>query len=228
MQESARQVKIVNSSVRQGWHLQLGRMALLSLGSVFFVWSAMVWGSIGICDASILNQTNFEDEEMAPWEFFVTANGTLGGEGFPAMALFEVAKDGQKSTSLKFKVGQVRYEADKQPEQGGGLVMQVGTEAGILELSAQLAVSYSSPKDKRNLAGGLFEWLVDDQVIVSQDIGPIENGKIIRHLFKASHQVNEGNHTIRLRITRPFTSHPGQQAPFQFVDDLFIRLSPDP
>ena len=204
-----------------------GHLALTALGRVLAILVALAWGGIGICQSSILSQENFEEGKMTPWEVFVTSNGTVGGEGFPAMALFEVAKDGLESTSLKFKVGQVRYDPDKQPEQGGGLVLQVGTEAGILELSAQLAVTYSSPKNKRNLAGGLFEWLVDDQVIVSQDIGPIENGKILRHLFKASHQVNEGNHTIRLRITRPFTSHPGQQAPFQFVDDLFIQLLPN-
>jgi len=227
MQESCRQSRCKGSEQFIGF-FKYGHVVLFALGRVLGILMPLAIVGIEICDASILNQTNFEDEEMTSWEFFVTSNGTVGGEGFPAMALFEVAKDGLESTSLKFKVGQVRYEPDNHPEQGGGLVLQVRTEVGVLELSAQLAVTYSSPKDKRNLAGGLFEWLVDDQVIGSHDIGPIENGRILRHLFKASHQVNEGNHSIRLRITRPFTSHPGQQAPFQFVDDLFIQLSPNP
>jgi len=208
--------------------VKYGHVGLMALGRVVVILGGLAYGGIGIGQATILSQENFEEGKMTPWEVFVTSNGTVGGEGFPALALFEVAKDGQESTSLKFKVGQVRYEPDNQPEQGGGLIVQVGTEAGILELSAQLAVTYHSPKDKRNLAGGLFEWLVDDQVIGSHDIGTIENGRILRHLFKARSQVNAGNHTIRLRITRPFTSHPGQQAPFQFVDDLFIQLSPNP
>jgi len=227
MQENERQTMLVNM-VRQGWHLQLGRMALFSLGNVFFVWSAMVLGSIGICDASTLTQTNFENGEMGPWEIFVTHNGTVGGAGLPTMAPFETATEGQPSMSLKFKVGQVRYDPDDKPEQGGGLVIQIMAEAGMLDLSAQIAATYSSPKDKRNLAGGLFEWLVDDQVIASHDIGPIENGRILRHLLKASHHVKAGVHTLRLRITRPFTSSPGQHAPFQFVDDLLVRLSANP
>jgi hypothetical protein len=165
---------------------------------------------------------------MAPWEIFVTPNGTMGMAGLPTVVPLETGKDGQESKSLQFKVGQVRYDPDNKPEQGGGLVIQIATETGTLNLSAHVAVTYHSPKDKRNLAGGLFQWVVDEQVIVSHDIGPIEKGRILRHHLNAHHPVNVGVHTIRLRITRPFTSHPGQDAPFQYVDDLLIRLLPNP
>ncbi len=183
--------------------------------------------SVGICEAGILNQTNFENGKMAPWEIFVTSNGTLGRAGLPTVASFETGKDGQESKSLQFKVGQVRYDPDNEPEQGGGLVIQIATETGTLSLSAHVAVTYHSPKDKRNLAGGLFQWVVDEQVIAIHEIGPIEKGRILRHHLNAHHTINAGVHTIRLRITRPFTSRPGQDAPFQYVDDLLIRLSPN-
>ena len=183
--------------------------------------------SVGICEAGILNQTNFENGKMTPWEIFVTPNGTLGKAGLPTVAPFETGKDGQESKSLQFKVGQVRYDPDNEPEQGGGLVIQIATETGTLSLSAHVAVTYHSPKDKRNLAGGLFQWVVDEQVIAIHEIGPIEKGRILRHHLNAHHPVNAGVHTIRLRITRPFTSRPGQDAPFQYVDDLLIRLSPN-
>ena len=165
---------------------------------------------------------------MAPWEIFLTPNGTTGRSGLPMVIPFETGKDGQESMSLQFKVGQVRYDPDNEPEQGGGLVIQILTETGTLNLSAHVAATYHSPKDKRNLAGGLFQWVMDEQVIASHDIGPIENGGILRHHLNAHHSVNAGAHTIRLRITRPFTSPPGQDAPFQYVDDLFIRLLPNP
>jgi len=183
--------------------------------------------SIGICEAAILDQTNFENGKMAPWEIFVTSNGTMGGAGLPRVVQFETGKDGQESKSLQFKVGQVRYDPDNELEQGGGLVIQITTESGTLNLSAHVAVTYHSPKDKRNLAGGLFQWVVDEQVIASQDIGPIEKDGILRHHLNAHHPVTAGVHTIRLRITRPFTSHPAQDAPFQYVDDLLIRLLPN-
>ena len=214
--------------VRQSGLLKHCRVALFSMGRVYWVWSALVVSSIGICEAAILNQTNFENGKMAPWEIFLTPNGTLGGTGLPTVVQFETWKDGQVSKSLQFKVGQVRYDPDNEPEQGGGLVIQITTKTGNLNLSAHVAVTYHSPTDKRNLAGGLFQWVMDEQVIASHDIGPIEKGRILRHHLNAHHSVNAGVHTIRLRITRPFTSHPGQDAPFQYVDDLLIRLLPKP
>ena len=204
------------------------RVVLFSQGKVFLVWSALVVSSVGVCEAAILNQTNFENGKMAPWETFLTPNGTMGGTGLPMVVPFETGKDGQESMSLQFKVGQVRYDPDNEPEQGGGLVIRITTETGNLNLSAHVAVTYHSPKDKRNLAGGLFQWVMDEQVIASHDIGPIEKGGILRHHLNTHHPVNAGVHTIRLRITRPFTSHPGQDAPFQYVDDLLIRLLPNP
>lgn len=183
-------------------------------------------GNIGISEASVLNQTNLENGDMAPWQVFVMQNGTVGGAGLPTVVLFETAKGRQGSKTLKFKVGQVRYDPDENPEQGGGLVIQVAADAGTLHLSAHVAVTYRSPKDKRNLAGGLFEWMVNDQIIARHDFGPIENGQVLRHHLKARHPIIAGVYTIRLRITRSFTSHPGQNAPHQYVDDLLVRLSP--
>jgi len=226
-QERPKYALILNI-VRQSGLLKHCQVKLFSLDKVFWVWGALLLSSVGICEAGILNQTNFENGKMASWEIFLTANGAMGGAGLPMVVPFETRKDGQESMSLQFKVGQVRYDPDNEQEQGGGLVIQIATETGTLNLSAYVAATYHSPKDKRNLAGGLFQWIVDEQVIASHEIGPIENGGILRHHLNGHHPVNAGVHTIRLRITRPFTSHPGQDAPFQYVDDLLIRLLPNP
>ena len=207
---------------------QYRRASGFSQGMFFLLWSVLVLGGRGIGEASMLTQTTFENGERAPWETFVTPNGTVGGVGWPTIVLFETVEDRQGSKALQFKVGQVRYDPENELNQGGGMVAQITTETGKLELSAHVAVTYQSPKDKRNLAGGVFEWIVDDHVLVSYDMGPIDNHRILRHHLKVSHQVNAGVHSIRLRISRPFTSHPGQHAPFQYIDDLCIRLSPNP
>ncbi|MEX0828941.1 MAG: hypothetical protein WD032_01740 [Nitrospirales bacterium] len=175
---------------------------------IFCVGSVLVLSS-GIGEASMLTQTNFESGEKAPWKALVTPNGTVGEAGWPTVIPFETGQDGQGSKALQFKVGQVRYDPENEPDQGGGVVVQITTESGTLELSAHVAATYHSPTDKRNLAGALFEWIVDDQVIASHDMGPIDNHGILQHHLQASHQVNPGVHFIRLRITRPFTSHPG-------------------
>ncbi len=166
---------------------------------------------------------------MSPWEVFVTPNGTVGETGWPLVELFETVEEGKASKALKFKVGQRRQKKDQHPEQGGGMGILITTKAGTLNLSANVAVTYdSSSSDRRNLAGGLFQWIVDDQVIASHDIGPINNHSLLRHHFDAYHSVEAGEHSIRLRITRPFTSLPGTQAPFQYIDDVLLQHSPRP
>ena len=207
--------------------LQPSNVVQALLGMVL-VLSVPVMSEVGVCEASILNEMGFESEGIDPWEVFVTPNGTVGEAGWPSVVSFATQEEGKASKAFKFKVGQVRYEPDNEPEQGGGLVVQITTETGTLHLSTHVAAIYHSPKDKRNLAGGRFQWILDDQVIASHDMGPIDNGGILRHHLKAQHVVHAGAHTIRLRITRPFTSQPGQHAPFQYVDDLRIRLSPQP
>ena len=134
----------------------------------FWIWSAFALGIVGISDvssAATLNQENFENVDGASWGFFVTTNGTMGGGGLPVVVIFDTVQEGQESKSLKFKVGQIRHDPRKTPDQGGGLVIEIETDGGMLHLSAHIAVSYHSPNDTRNLAGGLFEWVVDDQAI---------------------------------------------------------------
>ncbi len=207
---------------------RLGWISGCSLDKVFWLCSVLVLSSVGLSQAEILNQMNIESDEMAPWETFVTPNGTVGETGWPLVELFETVEEGQASKALKFKVGQRRHEKDGHPEQGGGMVILITTNTGTLNLSAHVAVTYHSPKDRRNLAGGLFQWIVDDHVIASYDIGPIKNNSLLRHHFNAHHPVQAGEHSIRLHITRPFTSLPGKHAPFQYIDDVILRLSPRP
>lgn len=203
-------------------------MSEYSLGQVFWLSWVLVLSSVGLCQAEILNQMNAENDEMAPWETFVTPNGTVGETGWPLVELFETVEEGQASKALKFKVGQHRHNKDGKPEQGGGMVIRLTTKSGTLHLSTHVAVTYHSPKDRRNLAGGLFQWIVDDQIIASHDIGPIKKNSLLRYHFKVDHQVKAGKHSVRLRMTRPFTSRPETHAPFQYVDDVILRFSPRP
>ena len=202
--------------------------AVLSFLGIFLVWTVLVISEMGRAEDLVLNEMDFEIERIDPWDVFVTPNGTVGEAGWPLIVFFDSQQNGEASKALKFKVGQVRYDPENEPEQGGGLVAQITTDTGILHLSAHVAVHYLSPKDERNLAGGRFQWILDDQVIATHDMGPINNGGVLRYHFKTQHMVQGGIQTIRLHITRPFTSHPGQHAPFQYVDDLRIRFTPQP
>ena len=99
----------------------------------FWVWSVFVLGSAGISDvalAATLNQEDFENGERSPWGIFVTSNGTIGGDGLPTVVIFDTVQEGKESKSLKFKVGQMRYNSEKTTEQGGGLVIEMETDGG--------------------------------------------------------------------------------------------------
>ncbi len=197
-------------------------------GNIFWGWLVFVLVSVTIGEAAILSEAHFENGQKAPWQKFVTPNGTIGGAEWPIIAPFDMLQDNQPSKSLNFQVGQVRYDPEGEAYQGGGVFVEMATESGALDLAADVAVTYHSPKDKRNLAGGCFEWVVDEHVVISHDMGPIENGKTLRHHLKGRYQVKEGRHTLRLRITRPFISHPEQHTPVQYLDNLTIRFSPNP
>jgi len=176
--------------------------------------------------AEVLTTTDFESGDFSGWTAFPTANGTLGGKGFPLVAVCDHAGVISPSRCLQVQVGQLHYAPVHDVQQGGGIELATMTGSGILQLSARVGVTYDSPNKKRNLSGGLFEWVVDDEVVASLDVGPIEEGAGVQHQFTGTVPVRAGRHTIQLRMTRPFRSGTGQPAPVQFVDDVLVELVP--
>jgi hypothetical protein len=184
--------------------------------------------SAGVCpvSAEVLMTTDFESGDLSGWTAFPTSNGTLGGEGFPSVAVCDHGGMVSSSRCLQVQVGQLHYAPAHHVQQGGWIERTTMTAAGILQLSARVGATYHSPKNKRNLNGGLFEWVVDEQVVADLDVGPIEDGATVQHQFTGNVLVTAGRHTIQLRVTRPFQSGTGQAAPVQFVDDVMVELIP--
>ena len=183
------------------------------------------WG-VSSAQATVLAREDFESGRATEWTPFTTANGTFGGDGFPSLVDCDVSGTGHPTKCWQVKVGQIQYSPDQDPQQGGGLEIRQELPQGRLHLSAQIMVTYQSPNDKRNLAGGLFEWVVNDRVVGKQDVGPIDNGATFRHHLTADLPVAAGFHRIQLRLSRPFKSGTGQQAPVQSVDDLMVEWFP--
>ena len=173
----------------------------------------------------IIKNGDFENGDLSGWTVFTTPNGTLGGVGFPDCVEFDVTGDGVPTKSLTVKVGQQDYQADGAPLAGGGVETTVGLTQGRAIVTADIASSYSSPTDRRNLAGGLFEILLDGNVIAHHDFGPIENGVIQRFTLKGATRVSAGRHEVRVRVRRPFRSMAHDQAPRQFIDNIHLHLS---
>lgn len=201
--------------------LGLGLTFLLSL----VIGNGLFAGGMAV-QAEVLTTVDFESKTLPNWTLFTTPNGTFGGEEFPAVVRCDATGHGHPSMCLQVKVGQIHFSPDQNAQQGGGLEFNRELSAGRLHLEARVMATYHSSQDKRNLAGGLFEWVVDGQVVGMQDLGPIENGAVMRLNLTADHAVEAGFHEVQLRISRPFKSENGQEAPLQLVDDLIIDWAP--
>ena len=94
-------------------------------------------------------------------------------------------------------------------------------------MSVDIASSYSSPNDRRNLAAGVFELLLDGEVLARHDFGPIDNGVTQRFTLKGMSRVAEGVHEVRVKITRTFRSLPQDDAPRQYLDNIQFMLLPE-
>ena len=173
----------------------------------------------------IVENGDFEKGDLSGWTVFTTPNGTLGGDGFPGCVEFDVTGDGVPTKSLSVKVGQQAYQADGTPLAGGGVATTVWLEKGRAIMTADIAASYSSPTDRRNLAGGLFEIVLDDTVIAHHDFGPIENGMTQRFTLRGATPVSAGRHEVRVQVQRPFRSIAHDHAPRQFIDNIHLHMA---
>lgn len=71
---------------------------------------------------------------------------------------------------------------------------------------------------------GLFELIVDEQLVASHDYGEKSGGLIYRYDKGGSIYLDPGLHEVRIRITR--TELTGSNAPWQFVDN--VTMTPEP
>lgn len=193
-------------------------------GWAFWLLIGFLLGSGGSVSAEVLITTDFESGNFSGWTTFSTSNGTLGSTGFPSVAVCDHTGIVAPSRCLQVQVGQLYYAPVHDVQQGGGIELNTATVSGIIHLSARVGATYQSPNKKRNLNGGLFEWVVDDHIVAVLDIGPIEAGATVQHLFRGNVAVTAGPHIIQLRVTRPFQSGTGQPAPVQFMDDVVVEL----
>ena len=181
-------------------------------------------GEVG---AFVLDNGDFQRGNLTGWTVYTTQNGSLGGEGFPRCEDFDIVGDGHRSKSAVFKVGRRQYKAEGPSLAGGGILTNIRLDAGSVVISAEIASSYFSPHDdRRNLAGGMFELLLDGVVIATHDFGPILNHSTLNARLKGSTQVNAGLHELRIRIRRPFKSLSHDIAPHQYIDNIRIHHSP--
>ena len=183
-------------------------------------------GDLQEAKPGIIENGDFESGELSGWTTFTTPNGTLGAPEFPDSVMFDTNGDGVASKSLRFKVGKLSHGENHRVLQGGGIFSNLWLEGGKVLIEADIASSYSSPKDRRNLAGGLFELLLDGRVLAVHDFGPVDSGSTKRFKLKGGASISTGTHEIRVRIRRSYASLSGVQAPQQYLDNIKFMVHP--
>jgi hypothetical protein len=167
---------------------------------------------------------DFESGDLSGWTTFTTANGAIGA---PGVVLFDTTGT-EVSKAAQLNVGLITYPPFL--NEGGGIYQTVNA-AGSFSLSADIAAANVRPVGSGdNGECGFFELLLDGSVVASHDFGSCDAGATVRSTLMATGlSLSPGSHEIRIRITRPYISHPapddanGTQTPFQYIDN--VRLT---
>ncbi len=107
-------------------------------------------GLVGADDgrANLLENGSFETGDFSGWEVFTTENGTVGQFGFPNIMEFDTNGNGKATKSARFQVGQYKFETAGDTRQGGGLHTHFIGKAGILEISVDVACTFTRLRRK--------------------------------------------------------------------------------
>lgn len=199
-----------------------GRWIILHVSLVAFL---VYYTGVRAIGPSLVNG-DFETGGLSGWTVFTSANGTLGGEGFPSVLNCDTKGNGAVTRCARFKVGQRLYKGPGAKAEGGGFYQTVSLGEGQVTVTAEIAASYSSERHLRNLSGGSFELLLDNKVVDSHDFGSISAGATERSTLSGTASILAGMHEIRVRITRQGVIKAGTPTPTQFVDNIALTFVP--
>ena len=124
--------------------------------------------------------------------------------------MFDVTGGGAQNAA-KFNVGSADLT-----NQGGGLLQDITTPAGVLNFSAAIA-SFSRIF---NRSAGVFSVLLNGVVEATDDLGGIADGQELMGSLSFSAPVSAGAQMVEILITRPFTSGGDRVTPNQYVTDV--------
>ena len=194
-----------------------------ALFAVLVVLGGYLVGGIVRADHMPPKNGGFEGGGLSPWQTFVTAQGTLG-DG-PKIGSYDIDGDGVASNTLQFSVGTV--SGDVKTYEGGGVYQPLHLAAGSYDISVEIAAVYldATGKSFGTSYGGRFELLFDNIVLDSHGFGRIGNPETKYRLLASLKLLTDGDHEVRIRITRPEVSMANLT---QMIDNVIVAPAISP
>ena len=126
------------------------------------------------------------------------------------------------SNAAEFDVGHTSSSPGTDPE-GGGLYQTVTSGSRLVHPSSADIASNNPAFGQKSESCGLFELMLDGNVVASHDFGACP-GDATQRFSLASPDVGlpAGAHEVRVLITRPYGEDPG--SPHEYVDNVALTL----
>ena len=173
---------------------------------------------------------NFATGDFTGWTIFNTSvfeagyGNASGGSALTQVVLFDTAGTGVPQYSAEFEVGQIDgYIGYGVNPLGTGISQNVILGAGQLNIALDIAAT--TPGD--NADAGIFQLLLDGNVVASDDLGFISDTQTLRSTLSYSEAIAAGTHEIAIEMLRGYKPL-SEVTPYQYLSNISLSVTPVP
>jgi len=176
---------------------------------------ALLIALAGSASANLLVNGSFQDGNFNGWTLGTTPNGTPG-QGYPVVTAWPV---NPAINAAKYEVGEVAFTGTYE----GATISQMFTSGGGM---TTLSVDWAAMGDgtHNNAEGGLFELILDGNILASHDVGNILATQLVNGTLSDTLNLTPGQHTFEVDILRNFLANPGN-TPYQYITNADVEGS---
>ena len=182
-----------------------------------------------LANAQVVNG-DFESG-LAPWQNYVTGNGTAGPGGIH-LADFDIDGDGSASKTAAMSVGYATAPCAAPgilcptPTEGAGIYQWAHFAEGPVHFHVDLAVANTSLYGGYNVDGGTFQMILGGTVLGEWSVGCIDAGSVARGSIDVNDVIGAPiDMWFMVKATRHWASSGSLT---QYIDNVSISPVPEP